>query len=88
MSDAFGVILLKENGLFARLILATQTPECTQMWLYQYREQFLTVSQLTQKFLYLGILQGDQKVSVHLMITIQKVTSNVQSVPRSSPDIY
>ena len=27
------------------------------------------------------ILQGDQKVSVHLMITIQKVTSNVQSVP-------
>jgi hypothetical protein len=31
---------------------------------------------------------GDQKVSVHLMITIQKVTSNVQSVPRQSPDIY
>jgi hypothetical protein len=25
-------------------------------------------------------LQGDQKVSVHLMITIQKVTSNVQRV--------
>jgi hypothetical protein len=34
------------------------------------------------------IIQGDQKVSVHLMITIQKVTSNVQSVPRQSPDIY
>jgi hypothetical protein len=33
-------------------------------------------------------VQGDQKVSVHLMITIQKVTSNVQSVPRQSPDIY
>jgi hypothetical protein len=31
--------------------------------------------------------QGDQKVSVHLMITIQKVTSNVQSVSRQSPDI-
>jgi hypothetical protein len=30
-------------------------------------------------------IQGDQKVSVHLMITIQKVTSNVQSVPRPSP---
>jgi hypothetical protein len=28
-----------------------------------------------------AIIQGDQKVSVHLMITIQKVTSNVQSVP-------
>jgi hypothetical protein len=33
-------------------------------------------------------IQGDQKVSVHLMITIQKVTSNVQSVPRQYPDIY
>jgi hypothetical protein len=27
------------------------------------------------------IIQGDQKVSVQLMITTQKVTSNVQSVP-------
>jgi hypothetical protein len=36
----------------------------------------------------LRVLQGDQKVSVHLMITIQKDTSNVQSVPRQSPDIY
>jgi hypothetical protein len=34
------------------------------------------------------IIQNDQKVSVHLMITIQKVTINVQSVPRQSPDIY
>jgi len=33
-------------------------------------------------------IQGDQKVSVHLKITIQKVTSNVQSVPCQSPDIY
>jgi hypothetical protein len=33
------------------------------------------------------IIQGDQKVSVHL-ITIQKVTSNAQSVPCHSPDIY
>jgi hypothetical protein len=32
-------------------------------------------------------IQGVQKVSVHLMITIQKVTSNVQTVPRQSPDI-
>jgi hypothetical protein len=35
----------------------------------------------------LHLIQGDQKVSVHLMITIQKVKSNVQSVPRQSPDI-
>jgi hypothetical protein len=34
-----------------------------------------------------GDVQGDQKVSVYLMITIQKVTSNVQSVPNQSPDI-
>jgi predicted nicotinamide N-methyase len=33
-------------------------------------------------------IQGDQKVSVHLMITIQKVTNNVQRVPRQSPNIY
>jgi hypothetical protein len=33
-------------------------------------------------------IQGDQKVSVQLMITIQKVTGNVQNVPRQSPDIY
>jgi len=33
-------------------------------------------------------LQGDQKVSVHLVITVQKVTSNVQSVLHQSPDIY
>jgi hypothetical protein len=33
-------------------------------------------------------IHDDQKVSVNLMITIQNVTSNVQSVPRQSPDIY
>jgi hypothetical protein len=33
-------------------------------------------------------IQGEQKVSLHLMITIQKVTRIVQSVPRQSPDIY
>jgi len=27
-------------------------------------------------------IQGDRKVFVHLMITIQKVTSNIQSFPR------
>jgi hypothetical protein len=34
--------------------------------------------------------KGDEKVSMHLMITrtIQKLTSNVLSVPRQSPDIY
>jgi hypothetical protein len=34
------------------------------------------------------VTQGNQKLSVHLLITIQKVTSNVQIVPRHSPDIY
>jgi hypothetical protein len=35
-----------------------------------------------------GKTQSNQKVSVDLVIEIQKVTSNVQSVPRQSPDIY
>ena len=49
------------------------------------------MSGLSYIYIYIYIhthTQGDQKVSVHLMITIQKVTSNVQSVPRQSPDIY
>jgi hypothetical protein len=33
------------------------------------------------------LIQDDQNISLHLMITIQKVTSNVQSVPRQSIDI-
>jgi len=33
-------------------------------------------------------IQGDQKVSVHLMIQIHKVTSNIRSVSGQSPDIY
>jgi hypothetical protein len=32
-------------------------------------------------------IQVDQKVSVHLMIAIQKVLSNIQIFPRQSPDI-
>ena len=36
----------------------------------------------------IGLIQSDQKVSVHLMITIHKVTSIVQSVHRLSPDNY
>jgi hypothetical protein len=32
-------------------------------------------------------IKDDQKVSVHLMITIQKVTTNVQSIPSQSPNI-
>jgi uncharacterized protein YoxC len=38
--------------------------------------------------IYIQIVQSVQKVSEHLMITIQKVTSNVQSVPQLSPDIW
>jgi len=33
-------------------------------------------------------VQGYQNVSVHLMITTQKVTSNVQSAPHKSPNVY
>jgi hypothetical protein len=33
-------------------------------------------------------VQDDQKVYVHLVITIQKAKRKVQSVPRQSPDTY
>jgi hypothetical protein len=43
-----------------------------------------------QFVVYLTILiaqvQGDQKVFVHLIITTQKVTNNVQSVPLQCPE--
>jgi len=37
-----------------------------------------------------SIIQGDENVSAHLMITIQKVTRtrNVRSLYSQSPDIY
>ena len=47
-----------------------------------------TVGSCNTMVLYYIIIQGDQKVTVHLMITIQEVTSNVQSVPHWSLDIY
>jgi hypothetical protein len=34
-----------------------------------------------------SFVQCDHKLAAHLMSTIQKVTSNVHSVPRQSPDI-
>jgi hypothetical protein len=40
------------------------------------------------RILNIMVVQGDQKVSVHLIITTQKVTSNIQSVSRQSPGIY
>jgi hypothetical protein len=49
-----------------------------------YREFCRILLYLSHKCpVYIKIIQGDQKVSVHLMITIHKVISNVQSVPAS-----
>jgi hypothetical protein len=39
-------------------------------------------------FIFFLYIQVNQKVSEHLMITIQNVTNNVQIAPRQSPDIY
>jgi hypothetical protein len=47
----------------------------------------LHVSNMILYYIYIYIYIY-QKVSVHLLIKAQKVTSNVQSVPRQSPDIY
>jgi hypothetical protein len=46
------------------------------------------VSSSEQRPGWTNLIQGDQKLSVHLMVTIQKVTINVQSVPHQSLDIY
>jgi hypothetical protein len=48
---------------------------------------FCVLSTLIKPDIIYKYIQGDQKVSVHLMITIQKVASNVQSVPRQYPDM-
>jgi hypothetical protein len=55
------------------LVISLQFKLRNFRWKY---ERFLLV--------HLVYILGDQKVSVHLMITIQKVTSNVQSVLRQS----
>jgi hypothetical protein len=52
---------------------------------YGHRELEIKLKQNNNQYQH---IQGDQKASVHLMITIQKVTSNVQNVPRQSPDNY
>jgi hypothetical protein len=49
---------------------------------YMYEVIFITDFFLTKHILHRVI-----KVSVHLMIKVQKFASNVQSVPRQSPDI-
>jgi hypothetical protein len=45
----------------------------------------LVLLDLTVKLMF---IQGDQKVSLHLLITIKKFTFNVQNVARQCPDIY
>jgi hypothetical protein len=64
--------------------MGTRNVSCGQVWIF-------TVTYLTYKFEFYerineAIIPGDQKVYVHLMITIQKITSNVHSVLRQSPD--
>jgi hypothetical protein len=67
---------------------------CSKYYSYilHFYESFIVISDNTLRLYYSGplyvIIQGDQNVSVYLMIAIQKVTSNVQSVPCQSPDIY
>jgi len=56
---------------------------CVYIYIYTYIHTYIHLC----VYVYVYI-QGEPKVSVHLMITKQKVTSNVQTVPRQSPDIY
>jgi hypothetical protein len=61
-----------------------RSSKCGHVYLFE-TKYFIYARQVCIAAFY---IQGDQKVSVHLMITIQKVTSNVQSVRRQSPDVY
>jgi hypothetical protein len=61
------------------------TKKLTTYWIRQgaatFRSRYLVPSVCC---LQSGVIQSDQKVSVHLMITIQKDTSNDRSVPRQT----
>ena len=70
------------NYVAAAGLAATVRTSVTKNTLNQIRNQAVAVK---MRFSYK--VKGVQ-VSVQLMIAIQKVTSNVQSVPRQSPDIY
>ena len=71
-NDVSNIILYLKSSWTINRVNKTADHEKLKRWLTQIEEY----------------VHGDQKVSVHLIITIQKVTSNVQSVPRQSPDIY
>jgi len=77
------MLLAKSNSLCELKFI--QCPENPTIGSYLHTDN---QSKLFHPIVLKSIIQGDQKVSVHLMITIQKVTSNVQSVRRQSPDIY
>jgi hypothetical protein len=52
------------------------------------RDLIFTQRAIIHNNYYYIFIEADQKFSMHLITTIQKVTSNVQSAPRLSPDIY
>jgi hypothetical protein len=73
------VVYVIAAGLFLKEYFRWGSPACTVVITTPLKPRLQTNT---------SIIQGDQKVSVHLMITIHKVTSNVQSFPRQSPNIY
>jgi hypothetical protein len=77
---SYGILDHEKNELITEELKITPITRHLQ----QYRRNLLQhINQMER-----SILQDDQKVSVQLMITIQKVTNSIQSVPRQSPDIY
>jgi hypothetical protein len=90
----YRVCLLSRNvqGQFACVLNWVIFYHPVKKYIYVYRQGVFTFTECTRTvclcpklgdFLSSSIyIQGDQKVSVNLILTIQKVTSNVQSAPR------
>jgi hypothetical protein len=74
------------KGVFCPILPFSLSVVKTHLLSYLYF--FFTFLSSTNCMEFRNVIQGDQKVSLHLMITMHYVSSNVQSVPRQSPDIY
>ena len=89
--DTFSVWkLMANNKTIPELYQSPYSPYLVRcdFWLFPKQKTDLKSHRFQALLIIRDIIQGDQKVSVHLMITIREDTSNVQSIPRQSPDIY
>jgi hypothetical protein len=84
-SNCYCDICIKSNRIKINFVSSANI-----RYFYAYSLVFVWTSAVVVTYVWSfnNFIQSDRKVSVHLMITIQKVKSNIQSVPRQCPDIY